>query len=101
MRDCKSIPRKDRSAARNASLDIEHDATGPGIDGMWVGGERLCDRKLDFADVVLRDRRAFDGAELTRIDRAADRDDGIACLRRADADDERCTGTHRLLVQPE
>jgi len=54
------VQSENEATTRDPSVELEHDASGIGIDGVGVGGERLRQLDLDLADMVARNRSVLD-----------------------------------------
>jgi hypothetical protein len=91
------IHRQHEAAARDATLDLDDQPPGPGIIGIGVGGDRLRQRDIDFADMVAGDRLGLDACQFTGVDGLLDRDDAGAALARAEPNQDLLAFAKRLV----
>jgi hypothetical protein len=95
------VDSENQAAPGNSAAKIEHQPSGPRIDRVKIGGDRLRQGYLDFADVIARDGLDCGRHQRARIDGVVDRNNGAAAFGHADANADRRADRERLFMQPE
>ena len=95
------VDRQHQPAACNAAGNLDHQTPSAGIVAVGIGGDRLRQRDVDLADMVLRDRLVLDARQFSGINRLLDSDHRGAALPGAEPDQDLFAVGERLVVQPE